>query len=195
MIILASASPRRRDILAELGVDFEIITADTDEDSDICDPELLVRELAERKGRAVYERLLAEDTDKAKNAIVISADTVVACNGEILGKPHSHDDAARMLAMLSGGTHQVVSGVAVTIDGKCKSAASVTHVNVQNIPHDKLLTYANSEEPMDKAGAYAIQGRFSVWIDSIEGCYFNVVGLSVNTLNKLYYECTGEYLV
>ncbi len=194
MIILASASPRRRDILAELGVDFKIITADTDERSHVTDPCLLTEELAARKGRAVY-RLLCESGQADSDTVIISADTVVACGKEIFGKPHSRRDAVRMLKMLSGGTHQVVSGVAVTANGKTKSASCVTLVNVQSIPEQNLLAYAYSDEPMDKAGAYAIQGRFSAWIKSIDGCYFNVVGLPVNTLNNLYFECTGKYLV
>ncbi len=193
MIILASASPRRRDILAELGVDFKIVTAPTDESSLITDPRALTEELAARKGRAVYEKLCAQA--QQREAVVISADTVVACGGEILGKPRDREDAVRMLNALSGHTHHVVSGVAVTIDGITKSASCTTSVTVRQIPSSKLLEYAYSEEPMDKAGAYAIQGRFSVWIDSIEGSYFNVVGLPVSTLNTLYFDCTGKYLV
>ena len=195
MIILASASPRRKEILSALGVDFSVVTADTDESSDISDPQALTEELAARKGRAVQKRLCAESPELADNAVIISADTVVYAGGEILGKPRNTEHALSMLRSLSGASHSVISGVAVTVGGVTKSASCVTTVNVDEIPEDELKAYAESDEPRDKAGAYAIQGRFSVWIRSIEGCYFNVVGLPVNLLNKLYYDCTGEYLV
>ena len=92
-------------------------------------------------------------------------------------------------------SHTVVSGVAVTVNGITKSASCTTKVNVDSVPDAELIRYANSNEPLDKAGGYAIQGGFSPWISSIEGCYFNVVGLPINCLNKLFYECTGKYLV
>ena len=195
MIILASASPRRKDILSTLGVDFKVFTVDTDESSSITDPCTLTEELASRKGRAVWEKLAKEDPAAAKSALIISADTVVCANGKILGKPKDGQDALLMLRSLSGSSHTVVSGVAVTLGGVTRSASCVTKVNVDEIPEKELRAYAFSDEPKDKAGAYAIQGHFSAWIHSIEGCYFNVVGLPVNCLNKLYHECTGEYLV
>ena len=195
MIILASASPRRKEILSTLGVDFSVVTADTDESSDISDPRALTEELAARKGRAVWAKLASESPETAKASVIISADTVVYADGEILGKPRDTAHALSMLRSLSGASHSVISGVAVTVDGVTKSASCVTGVNVDPIPDSELVAYAESDEPRDKAGAYAIQGHFSVWIHSIEGCYFNVVGLPVNCLNKLFYECTGEYLV
>lgn len=195
IIILASASPRRKEILSTLGVNFSVVTAETDESSDILDPCALTQELAARKGRAVWEQLLRESKKTASNAVIISADTVVCADGEILGKPKSSDHALSMLRSLSGRSHSVVSGVAVTFNGVTKSASCTTQVNVDSIPEQELIAYSLSDEPKDKAGAYAIQGRFSVWIRSIEGCYFNVVGLPVNCLNRLFYECTGEYLV
>lgn len=196
MIILASASPRRREILGDLGIDFTVITADTDESSPLTDPRALTEELAARKGKAVYERILAEGLcDDPGNAVIISADTVVCANGEILGKPRDREDALRMLRSLSGGSHTVVSGVAVTVGGVTRSDSCVTTVHVDSVPEEALVRYVDSGEPMDKAGGYAIQGHFSPWISSIEGCYFNVVGLPVNCLCKLFYECTGEYLI
>ena len=119
---------------------------------------------------------------------------MVYCGSEILGKPKDREDAVRMLRLLSNSTHTVISGVAITADGVTKTAVCVTKVTVDEIPDEELLRYAYGDEPMDKAGAYAIQGKFSVWIRSIEGCYFNVVGLPVNTLNRLYFECTGKHL-
>ena len=196
MIILASASPRRKEILSSLGVDFTVLTADTDESSDITDPRELTEELSARKGQAVYGLLKKEYSDKQlKEAVIISADTVVCANGKILGKPRDASDAEQMLRSIAGSSHTVVSGVAITIDGITKSASCVTTVKVDDIPEEELVRYANSGEPLDKAGAYAIQGGFSPWISSIEGCYFNVVGLPVNCLNKLFYECTGRYLI
>jgi septum formation protein len=195
MIILASASPRRKEILSTLGVDFKVFTVETDETSGITDPCMLTEELASRKGRAVWEKLAENDPVAAKRAVIISADTVVYANGRILGKPTDEEDALEMLRMLSGNAHAVVSGVAVTLGGVTRSASCMTAVKVDKVPEDQLRAYAYSGEPLDKAGAYAIQGHFSPWISAIEGCYFNVVGLPVNCLNKLFKECTGEYLI
>ena len=195
MIVLASASPRRKEILSDLGVDFKIITADTDESSNLTDPRSFTEELAARKGRAVYDMLLSSDPATAREAIIISADTVVYANGRILGKPKDEEDAMDMLRTISGASHSVVSGIAITINGVTKSASDVTRVNVDAVPEHKLREYVDSKEPMDKAGAYAIQGHFSPWIGSIEGCYWNVVGLPVNCLNKLFFKCTGKYLI
>jgi septum formation protein len=194
MIILASASPRRKEILSELGVDFSVVVADTDESSDIRDPVALTEELARRKGLAVYERLRLSGEYDADSAIIISADTVVCRDGEILGKPRDREDAIAMLTSLSGRAHTVVSGVAVTVRGVARSASSVTTVRVQDIPLAEIEKYVDSGEPMDKAGAYGIQGRFSVFVEGIDGCYFGVVGLPVNTLSNLYFEVTGERL-
>ena len=194
MIILASASPRRKEILSELGVDFSVIVADTDESSDIRDPVALTEERARRKGLAVYERMRQSGEFDAESAIIISADTVVCRDGEILGKPRDREDAIAMLTSLSGRAHTVVSGVAVTMRGVARSASSVTTVRVQDIPHSEIEKYVDSGEPMDKAGAYGIQGRFSVFVEGIDGCYFGVVGLPVNTLSNLYFEVTGERL-
>jgi septum formation protein len=194
MIILASASPRRKEILSELGVDFSVVVADTDESSDIRDPVALTEELARRKGLAVYERLKKSGEYDAYSAIIISADTVVCRDGEILGKPRDREDAIAMLTSLSGRAHTVVSGVAVTVRGVARSASSVTTVRVQDISPSEIEKYVDSGEPMDKAGAYGIQGRFSVFVEGIDGCYFGVVGLPVNTLSNLYFEVTGERL-
>ena len=194
MIILASASPRRKEILSELGVDFRVVVADTDESSDISDPVELTRELARRKGLAVYEKLLQSGEYDAESAIIISADTVVCRDGEILGKPRDRADAVAMLTSLSGRSHTVVSSVAVTMRGVTRTDASVTTVRVQEIPREEIERYVDSGEPMDKAGAYGIQGRFSAFVEGIDGCYFGVVGLPVNTLSNLYLEATGERL-
>ena len=196
MIILASASPRRKEILGELGVDFRVIVADTDESSDERDPERLTEELARRKGIAVWERMCTERPDgiELEDCAVISADTVVWLDGEILGKPRDRADALRMIRGLSGKEHKVVSGVAVTYRGETRTASCVTRVRVDEIPEDEIVRYVDSGEPMDKAGGYGIQGGFSLWVSGIDGCYFSVVGLPVNTLQKLYFEVVGERL-
>ena len=176
--ILASKSPRRREILADLGLEFEIITADTDESCDLTDPRAFVEELALRKGRAVADGL-NEDT------VVIASDTVVACGGKILGKPTDRADAARMLDMLSGSRHDVISGIALISKDKEAVASEVTHVIFDKLSDSDKEIYLNSDEPYDKAGAYAIQGLASMWIKGIEGDYFNVVGLPVKRLHDL----------
>jgi len=138
--ILASKSPRRREILADLGLEFEIITADTDESCDLTDPRAFVEELALRKGRAVADGL-NEDT------VVIASDTVVACGGKILGKPSDRADAARMLDMLSGSRHDVISGIALISKGKEAVASEVTHVIFDKLSDSDKEIYLNSDEP------------------------------------------------
>ncbi|MBQ8345139.1 MAG: septum formation protein Maf [Clostridia bacterium] len=192
-LILASASPRRKEILSEIGASFEILVSDTDEACDLTDPADYVRELARRKGQAVAQALLEQGTDLTDTAI-LSADTVVVCDGTILGKPQDKADAIRMLTMLSGREHQVLTGIGVTLGNVTYTEAEATRVRVAKIPPEAIETYVNSGDPMDKAGSYGIQGSFSKWIDGIDGCYFNVVGLPAHRLNMLYHRCTGEYL-
>ncbi len=190
-IILASASPRRREILEGLSVDFSVLTADTDESCSLTDPREYAMELAGRKGRAVFETLSEKERDET---LVISADTVVYAEGRILGKPKDEDDAKDMLELISGRTHSVISGIAITSrDGTCVSYGE-TSVRVANIPKDQIDAYVDTKDPMDKAGAYGIQGEFSKWVEGIDGCYFNVVGLPTNKLNELFHSVTGRYL-
>ena len=190
-IILASASPRRREILSDMGARFEVLSADADETCGITDPARLTVELACRKGLAVRDRLLREGREDG--AIIISADTVVCCDGKILGKPRNHDEAKEMLTMLSGRTHTVATGVAVTYRGKTYSDCSITEVRVDEIPDEEMEKYIASNDPFDKAGGYGIQGRFSKWISGIDGCYFGVVGLPVNLLSRVFYRAVGCY--
>ena len=195
-IILASASPRRRELLAGIGVSFSVLSADTDETCHLSDPCAYAQELARRKGQAAWARIKlrlkdgVDDTD----AVIISADTVVATDCEILGKPKDAEDACRMLRLLSGGVHQVVTGIGITIGGVTYTMSEVTVVAVDSIPEEQIRAYVESGDPMDKAGSYGIQGPFSRWIRGINGCYFNVVGLPINALNRLFYEVTGDYL-
>lgn len=195
-IVLASASPRRKEILEGLGAKFSVITADTNEDCSLEDPFEFVMELAKRKGQAVWSKikLQLKDGIDDTDAIIISADTVVVANGEILGKPKSRDDAYRMIKMLSGSTHTVVTGIGITVGGITQCSYCDTLVGVDPIPDSEIWKYVDTGDPYDKAGAYGIQGAFSKWISGINGCYFNVVGLPANTLNRLFFEVTGEHI-
>ena len=177
-VILASKSPRRKEILENLGLKFDIVTADADESSDIREPGELVMTLAARKGVAVKDKLGAA----ADDSIIIACDTLVYCNGEFLGKPKSRDDAKRMINMLSGSAHEVISGIFLSYKGECATAYASTKVIFDKMTDGEIEAYLNTDEPYDKAGAYAIQGLASAHIKGIEGDYFNVVGLPVNVL-------------
>lgn len=188
-IILASKSPRRKEILETLGICFEIITADTDEHSDQTDPALLVEQLAMQKAQDVQDLLDAQD-QLEPNTLIIASDTVVALNGEILGKPHDRSDARRMISGLQNTTHHVLSGIAFCyIDAQGNRKGAYTHastaVHFGPMSDADVELYVNSDEPYDKAGAYAIQGLAGRWITGIEGDYFNVVGLPVNIMCEL----------
>ena len=141
-IILASASPRRKEILGNMGASFTVITSYADENADISDPIALTKELARRKGAAVYE--LLSSRNEADGAIIISADTVVFCEGEILGKPRNAEQARRMLSFLSGRTHSVATGIAVTVGGRTLTDCSVTSVEVDEIPDGEIEKYIAS---------------------------------------------------
>ena len=183
-LILASQSPRRREILENLGLSFRIVTADVDESCAETDPRLYVEELALRKGRAVLDRLAAEGKVDA-DTVIIAADTVVAAEGEILGKPRDREDALHMLELLSGKTHQVISGIALLSLSHAAVASEVTGVRFSPLTQAEMDFYVSSDEPYDKAGGYAVQGLASLFIDGLEGDYFNVVGLPVKRLRSL----------
>ncbi len=192
--ILASKSPRRKEILGNIGLPFTVISADADENCSEKDTGRFVEEVARRKGIAVKELLIQNNTYK-DDMVIISADTVVECNGEIFGKPHDKTDAYRMLSMLSDNSHYVYSGIAVTYQNKTVSAFEKTAVSFKKMSETDINFYIESEEPFDKAGAYAIQGLASVWIEKIDGCYFNVVGLPLNRLSLLLKDSFGIDLV
>lgn len=192
-LILASQSPRRREILANLGVAFEVVTADTDESSAECDPRRLVEELSLRKAEAVRAALLQKGYD-LENTVILASDTVVAVDGLILGKPRDEDDAKAMLSRLSGRRHEVISGLALIGCGKSGTAHEVTEVEFDDMDEATILRYIRAASPYDKAGAYAIQGLASAWIRGIHGCYFNVVGLPVHRLQCLWNELFAEFL-
>jgi septum formation protein len=189
--ILASKSPRRREILKNIGLDFDVIVSDADESSSVTDPAMLTEELSARKGEAVADMLRAEGRLDG-DTVIISADTVVVCDTEILGKPKSREDAYRMLRMLSGRSHEVVSGLALITADACHTSHSITRVYFNELTDDEIYRYIDSGEPFDKAGAYAVQGLAALFVNRIDGCYFGVVGLSVNLFNELHKRCTGK---
>lgn len=183
--ILASASPRRREILSHIGLKFTVCTADTDETSDERRGEQLVELLAARKASAVRNKL-SESSTLTSDTVILAADTVVISpSGNILGKPKNEADALRMLRELSGNTHRVMSGIAVIRNGKLATAHETTEVTFMSMPESVITRYVNSGEPLDKAGAYGIQDTAALWISSICGDYFNVVGLPLHRLEQL----------
>jgi septum formation protein len=180
MLVLASASPRRRKLLAQAGYAFVVRPAHIPEDSlPDEDPIAYVVRLAREKAEAVF-RELADAT-----AVVLGADTTVTLDGQILGKPVDDADAARMLRMLSGRTHRVITGVALATESGTQVAAELTAVRFLTLSDEEIRGYVATGEPLDKAGAYAIQGRAARWIPRIEGCYFNVVGLPLALVSTL----------
>ena len=196
-IILASKSPRRKEILENLGIEFEIIVSDADENSEERDPAALVKELSLRKGRAVADRIINENIYGGEEIYIISSDTVVAtAEGEILGKPTDLSDAKRMLSLLEGKSHFVHSGIAIikiSADRSIKEAADTESTAVEFLPMSdgEIDFYVNNENVLDKAGAYAIQGIASAFIKKIDGDYFNVVGLPTCRTMSLFKEVFG----
>jgi septum formation protein len=188
-IILASASPRREELLRQVGCEFMIITSDVDEDNDQALPpaELAVLH-ARAKALAVAGQVKATD-------IVIGADTIVVLAGQVYGKPRDAADARRTLLALSGQEHQVMTGVAVVTGGQVYSDLAVTTVRMRAYGASAIDRYLASGEPLGKAGAYAIQGLGALLVEGITGCYANVVGLPLVTLDKLLGEATGAGLL
>src|SRR6202795_3793311 len=178
MLVLASASPRRQELLRSAGITFEVQPAHIPEDPL---PGEAAKDCAERLAR---EKALAVARQRPHD-IVLGADTVVVVDGQLLGKPSDAADAARMLRMLSGHEHQVITGVCLVVRGKPLVESETTLVTVSEITDKEIADYIASGEPIDKAGAYAIQGIASRWIPRIEGDYSNVVGLPVALVYRL----------
>lgn len=177
-IILASTSPRRKALLEQIGLIFEIEPSNYEENAD--DHSLTSHELARKMSLGKAEAVAA----RHKNAIVIAADTFGVSDGRILGKPHTTDEARKILAAISGKRHSVITGFSI-IDcdtGKTLSRSAETKVYLKCLSQTEIDTYVKSGEPMDKAGAYAIQGRGAVIVEKIEGDYYNVIGLPLNAL-------------
>ena len=179
-IILASQSPRRRELLARMGLEkFQVRPARGEE---VMDETLPPWQLVERLSRQKAEEVAA---DAGENALVIAADTVVAVDGRVLGKPGDEAGAAEMLALLSGREHTVYTGVTVCLGGRQVTEHEATQVRFRPLTEKEIRQYIATGEPMDKAGAYGIQGYGALLVEGIEGDYFNVVGLPVCRLGRI----------
>lgn len=179
MIILASQSPRRQEILEELGISFQIVPSRYEEDNarDMA-PEELVRVQAEGKALEVFQRT-------GSGAAVLGADTIVVLDGNVLGKPKDASDAERMLKALSGRTHQVMTGVAVVGRERMRSDVCMTEVQFRRLSEEEIRSYIATGEPMDKAGAYAIQGIGGAFVKAVNGSRSNVIGLPKELTRRL----------
>lgn len=177
-VLLASASPRRAELLAAAGIPFDVAPADVDETRLPGEaPDTYCTRLAGTKARVAAER--------APGRVVVAADTIVVADGEVFGKPADAEDARRMLQTLSGRTHEVLTAVAVAVGGRVRTAVERTAVEFGPLTADEVDWYVGTGEPMDKAGAYAIQGLASRFVARISGSYSNVVGLPVATVYQL----------
>ena len=184
-LILASASPRRRELLTQAGYRFAVQPSSVPESRR---PEEDAIRFVTRLAREKAEEVFARHPPSSPHApvMVLGADTVVVCDGDVMGKPADAADAARMLLLLSGRTHHVVTGVAVVWGlGAAEVAAELTQVTMRTLSPQEVADYVATGEPMDKAGGYAIQGYAGRWIPRISGCYFNVVGLPLALVSSL----------
>ncbi len=176
MLVLVSKSPRRKEILEMSKIDFKVLILDVDENVEERDPKRYVEMTARKKGLAGIEEL--------PNDIILSCDTIVVLENEILEKPKNREDAYQMIKKIAGRSHMVYTGV--YIGNKNKHMEECFHVetrvNVSKMNEKEILEYINTDEPYDKAGGYAIQGLFGKYIEGIEGDYFNVVGLPINII-------------
>ena len=180
--ILASASPRRRELLTQIGLEFEVMASDADED---IKEKLSPGELVERLSRIKAEEVKARIEG---NRGVIGSDTIVYHNGEVLGKPKDKDDAFRMLKSLSGATHSVFTGVTIILPEETIVFHNETKVTFDTLSDEEILKYIESGEPMDKAGAYGIQGLGGAFVTSIEGEYATVVGFPIGEFSHILRE-------
>lgn len=192
-IILASGSPRRKELLAQAGFEFKVEVSNADENVSEESPVEMVEELAARKAKAVVNL----HNQKEDNCLIIGADTIVVLDGKILGKPSDEEDAKAMLASLSGRTHQVYTGVALFMvkEGmieKKKTFHECTDVTMVPMTEKEIAEYVASGDPMDKAGAYGIQGPAAVFISGIRGDYYNVVGLPISRVYHEILVCAGK---
>lgn len=182
-ILLASLSPRRREIMHSAGYDFRVVPSRADEQTRQDDPAEMVKELSARKAAAVAVENPGD--------IVIGADTVVSIGGRILQKPRDAEDAVGMLSTLSGKTHDVFTGVTVTGAGKTASFFVKTEVKFYPLPEEIIRGYVETGEPLDKAGGYGIQGRGALLVERIRGDYFNVMGLPISAVARILRENYG----
>lgn len=180
-LILASASPRRRELLALTGLPFAVDAPEVDESCDL-PPREAVAEISRRKALA--------GAAAHPGCVILAADTLVAVDDKALGKPRDVEDAARMLRLLSGRWHQVYTGVcAISPDGSLHSAVDATDVRFADMPEDAIRRYIATGEPVDKAGAYAVQGIAGLWIEELRGSHTNVIGLPLALTRRLLEMC------
>lgn len=177
-IILASKSPRRKELLEITGFKFEIISKETDETMD------LSKNLEDEIKRVALEKANAIKDDNSE-AIIIGADTIVVLDNEILLKPNTIDNAINMLSKLNGKKHKVLTGVAITYKDKVINWCEEATVCFLPLTKQEIIDYANTKEPLDKAGAYGIQGKGSLLIDYIQGDYYSIMGLPISKVNKV----------
>jgi len=178
-IILASASPRRKELLEKIGLRFEVEPSNYEEDMHSgLEPHEFAQKISLEKAKAV--------ASKHENAIVIAADTFIVFGGQILGKPHTEKEARKMLEAISGESHSVITGFSIIDTGKNKtlSKSVETKIYIRKLTSAEIDAYVKSKEPLDKAGAYAIQGLGAVFVEKIEGDYFNVIGLPLSALTE-----------
>ncbi len=188
-VVLASKSPRRLELLRMLGLNVEAVSPDVDESTVGSDsPAHLAEKLAKIKAEAVYKALHPEGEP------VIAADTLVEIGGRVLGKPRSVADAGEMLRLLSGKLHYVHTGIAIIYSGTAVSAVETVSVYFRNLSEEEIESYVMSGEPMDKAGAYGIQGRAGAFVSRIEGDFFSVVGLPLCRMVSLLEDTMGLHL-
>ncbi len=182
MLVLASSSPRRAELLTQAGFAFTTYPADISEQRRLSeDPTSFALRLAREKAEAVYNSLPSD-----ANLLVLGADTIViAPDGSVLGKPADPEDAARMLHLLAGATHCVVTGICLCSADRIQVASELTYVTMLTLSQLDITAYIATGEPFGKAGAYAIQGRAAGWIPRVHGCYFNVVGLPLALVSSM----------
>ena len=185
-LILASQSPRRKELMGLFRVPFTVRAADIDETMDPQkDPYTEVARVSRAKAMAVPR-------DPAD--VVVAADTIVVCGGQVLGKPRDESDARRMLRLLSGRDHQVMTGLCVLAGGECRVCTEVTDIHFRELSDREIAAYIRTGEPMDKAGSYGIQGGGALFAERIAGDYFNVVGLPVCRLGRILHELASEIM-
>ena len=185
-LILASASPRRKELMSLYGIPFLIRAADIDETMDPGQPaELEVKRVSQQKALAV---------PREKGDVVVAADTIVVCDNRVLGKPKDPAQAAQMLQLLSGRDHQVMTGCTVLQDDRMESFTEITHLHFRKLSQKEIDRYVSSGEPMDKAGAYGIQGGAALFCEKLQGDYYNVVGLPVCRLYETLLEIVPQWM-
>ena len=185
-VILASQSPRRKELMGLFHIPYEIRVADIDE---TMDPSLPACEEVARVSRAKAEAVPCEQGD-----VVIAADTIVVCNGQVLGKPIDEHDAYRMLRLLSGRDHQVMTGLCVLRNGVATTCTEITDIHFRELSDREIWAYIRTGEPMDKAGSYGIQGGAALFAEKMAGDYYNVMGLPVCRLGSLLRQIAPELM-